>query len=128
MPGDKSRPTLKFSTRKPIKRGESPRVAAVLQSLDSAAWTQSLLAAKAGVNRGVLNQLWKGKTSSSPLLIGRLLAVLPKNEATALLAAYLEDVLDAVAAEAMDAPAKSASGFHATLKVSFPPPDAPGSA
>jgi len=78
MPSDKSRRTLKVSTGKPLERGESPRVAAVLQALDPATWTQSLLAEKAGVNRGVLNQLWQGKTSSSPLLIGRLIAVLPK--------------------------------------------------
>lgn len=128
MRSHKSRLELKFSTRHPLKRGESPRVASVLQALDPATWTQSLLAEKAGVNRGVLNQLWQGKTSSSPLLIGRLIAVLPKTEATKLLTAYLEDVLAAVASEEAEAPGDGKRGLKATLKVSFPPPDAPGSA
>ncbi len=128
MPSDKSRRTLKVSTGKPLERGESPRVAAVLQALDPATWTQSLLAEKAGVNRGVLNQLWQGKTSSSPLLIGRLIAVLPKKEATKLLTAYLEDVLAAVASEEAEAPGDGKRGLNVTLKVSFPPPAAPGAA
>lgn len=128
MTNDKSRSELKNSTHKPLKRGESPRVAAALQALDSAVWTQSALAEKAGVNRGVLNQLWQGKTSSSPLLIGRLIAVLPKTEARNLLTAYLEDVLSAVASEQAEVSGNGKRGINVTLKVSFPPPVAPGAA
>ena len=128
MPIDKSSQTLKSSTGGPSKRGESPRVAAVLQSLEAEAWTQSSLAETAGINRGVLNQLWKGKTSSSPLLIGRLVAVLPKKQAANLLTAYLEDVLAAVAREESAAPGADRRGLRATLKVSFPPPAARGAA
>jgi DNA-binding XRE family transcriptional regulator len=128
MPAEKSIPKLKLSTAESSKRGESPRVAVVLQSLDSARWTQSSLAEAAGVNRGVLNQLWKGKTSSSPLLIGRLVAVLPKKDAACLLTAYLEDVLAAVAMEESAAPSAGRHGLQATLKVSFPPSAVDGAA
>jgi len=125
----KSSKELKTSTDEPIKRGESPRVGAVLQALDPATWTQSSLAAKASLNRGVLNQLWQGKTSSTPLLVGRLIAVLPKKDATNLLAAYLEDVLAIVATEAAEAPgADDKSSIKAALKVSFPPPVVQGAA
>lgn len=125
----KSSSKLKFSTVKSSKRGASPRVAAVLQALDSATWTQSSLAAKAGLNRGVLNQLWQGKTSSTPLLIGRLIAVLPKQDASNLLAAFLEDILASVVDEATEAPSShGCCSVKATLKISFPPPSASGAA
>ena len=71
-------------------------MSAVLQSLGAKGLTQAKLAREADLNRGVLNQLWQSRTSSTPLLIGRLCAVLDRNDAAELLAAYLEDVADDV--------------------------------
>ena len=74
-------------------RGTSPRVSQALQSLAALGIIkQAGLAAKAGLNRGTLNQLWLGKTSSTPKLIGRLCAVLDRDSAMRVLEAYLEEV------------------------------------
>ena len=92
MPNVMSSASLKPSTPRPINRGTSPRVSAVLQKLGEKAGTQVELARKAEVNRGVLNQLWLGKTKSTPKLIGRLCAVLDRESAGRVLKAYLEEV------------------------------------
>jgi len=60
---------------------------------------QAGLAAKAGLNRGTLNQLWLGKTKSTPKLIGRLCAVLDRESAMRVLEAYLEEVAGQVRGE-----------------------------
>ena len=120
MPTAKASLKLKSSTATLLRRGTSPRVSAVLQSLKSDEWTQSSLAEKAGINRGVLNQLWNGRTSSSPMLVGRLCAVLPQDDATRLLAAYLDEVLDQVAAQESSAPSGSAK-LRTKLSVVYPP-------
>lgn len=92
---------MNSSTPPKKSRGTSPRVGAVLRSLDTATWNQSRLAAASGNNRGVLNQLWQGNTSSTPKLIGRLIAVLPEEDSIKLLTAYLEDTLEDVAVESI---------------------------
>lgn len=68
--------------------------------MDRDQWTQSSLATAAQVNRGVLNQLYKNQTGATPMLIGRLSAVLSKPDALRLITAYLDDILDEVATEA----------------------------
>lgn len=95
----KSSQDLKKSNRKQKNRGTSPRVAAVLKNLETNGIQQAKLADDAGLNRGVVNQLFSNKTGSSPYLVGRMCAVLDKPQATELLAAYLSDVAEAVAEE-----------------------------
>ncbi len=113
---------LKLSTVRSNGKGVSPRVSAVLSSLKPGEWTQSALAAAAQINRGVLNQLWQGKTSSSPMLIGRLCAVLARDDAKRLLAAYLDEVVTEVALEEQAIDSNSKRGpLKTDVVVSYPP-------
>lgn len=101
--------SMKPSTHQPINRGTSPRVSAVLQKLGEKAGTQVDLARKAEINRGVLNQLWSGKTKSTPKLIGRLCAVLDRESAGRVLKAYLEEVAADARAEQLQVESENAA-------------------
>jgi transcriptional regulator with XRE-family HTH domain len=67
------------------------------------------LARKAEINRGVLNQLWSGKTKSTPKLIGRLCAVLDRESAGRVLKAYLEEVAADARAEQLQVESENAA-------------------
>ena len=88
----------------------SPRVSKVLQSLaGTGAVKQAGLSVKADLNRGTLNQLWLGKTKSTPKLIGRLCAVLDRESAMRVLEAFLEEVAADVRAEQLQVDSENAA-------------------
>jgi len=106
-------------------RGTSSRVALVLKSLVREDWTQSSLAVAAGINRGVLNQLLQSKTGSTPRLIGRLCALLTKEQAAELLAAFFEDLSEELYRELKTVRRVRVGGpGDCVVKVRFPPPAA----
>jgi hypothetical protein len=120
--------SLKPSTLRPINRGTSPRVSAVLQKLGEKAGNQVELARKAEINRGVLNQLWLGKTKSTPKLIGRLCAVLNRESARRVLKAFLEEVAADVRAEQLQVESENAARPQlgqrpAIISVTYTPQD-----
>jgi transcriptional regulator with XRE-family HTH domain len=117
---------MKNSYTEGSEQRTSPRVAAVLQTLVSNGLSQRKLAEDAGLSCGVVNQLALNKTRSTANLVGRMCAVLDRDDAAALLAAFLADISEAVAKKQKEAIDADCPNYGATLKVAkfavlFPP-------
>lgn len=68
------------------------RLGTVIQGLVDTGYTLSGLATKSGVPRRSLQKIRDGEEAPSPESLGRLCAVVSKQEAAELITAYLEDV------------------------------------
>ena len=114
-----------------IDRGTSPRVSKVLRTISSRGdWSYASLAEATGLSTGTMNQLFLGKTKSTPRFIGRLCAVLERDDAQALLAAYLTEVADAVWANHGELlkSRSAATKEHRRVEISYPPAAEDGAA
>lgn len=70
----------------------SPKVGAVIQKLIDGGRSVSSLAAQARLDRRAIQRIRDGYEAPSPESLGRLCAIVSKEEAAALIAAYQEDV------------------------------------
>ena len=91
---------------------------------------QSVLAAQAGIERGFFNHILRGVQRPTPYFVGRLCAVLSREQSTVLLAAYLQTVADEVwlkqeeASGSVDSPkGASTSRKQRRIAVHYPDPD-----
>lgn len=115
----------------PVDRGTSPRVSKVLQGISSRGeWNYATLAEATGLSTGTMNQLFLGKTKSTPRFIGRLCAVLARDDAHALLAAYLTEMADAVWLNHCELalPRRTAAKVRQRVEISYPPDAVDGAA